>query len=243
MWYPRARLGIHLSHSPSHADSVVLVFNLQTGLVSPQYHVVIDDDYSMVPSLRVGTVPSNWKELVDNTRESQQMGSMYDIMKTRFEADSPVPHAPPSAGLDAPDSQDAGPEIVGTVAAAGDADDDNVSSIPVHNPNMVTQDDTLDEPTTQDINECVNFEEGSQMPPVLNLQTAGLRRSPRIAKLKRPWYKCNLIAKCSCALTAAATFQWTPILSGVTGVYASSENMIFSGSTHTIRPTIYLMIL
>ena len=202
MWYPRARLGIHLSHSPSHADSVV-----------SQYHVVIDDDYSMVPSLRVGTVPSNWKELVDNTRESQQMGSMYDIMKTRFEADSPVPHAPPSAGLDAPDSQDAGPEIVGTVAAAGDADDDNVSSIPVHNPNVVTQDDTLNEPTTQDTNEYVNFEEGSKMPLVLNLQTAGLRRSPRIAKLKRPWYKCNLVAfflciRCGCYVPTDPYSVW-----------------------------------
>ena len=139
----------------------------------------------MVSSLRTGTVPSNWKELVDNTRE-KPADEFYDTTKTWFEADSPAPRAPLSAGPDAPDSRDAGPEIVGTDAAAGNADADNVSSIPVHNPNVVTQDDTLDEPTTQDTNEYVNFEEGSQMPPMLNLQTARLRRSSGIAKLKRP---------------------------------------------------------
>ena len=59
-WDPRARLGMYLGHSPSHAGSVALVLNLRTGLVSPQYHVVIDDDFLTVPSLRAGTVPSNW---------------------------------------------------------------------------------------------------------------------------------------------------------------------------------------
>jgi hypothetical protein len=43
-WDPRARLGIYLGHSPSHAGSVALVLNPRTGLVSPQFHVVIDDD-------------------------------------------------------------------------------------------------------------------------------------------------------------------------------------------------------
>ena len=42
-WDPRARLGIYLGHSPSHAGSVALVLNPRTGLVSPQFHVVIDD--------------------------------------------------------------------------------------------------------------------------------------------------------------------------------------------------------
>ena len=187
-WDPRARLGIYIGHSPSHAGSVVFVLNPRTGLVSPQYHVVIDDDFSTVPSLRAGTVPSNWKDLVDNTREKSADG-FYNITKTWFEADSPAPRAPPSADPDVPDYHDAGPAIVGTDATASDADTDSVSSIPVHNPNVDTQDDTSDEPTIQDTNEYVTFEDGSQMPPMLNLQTVGLRRSPRIAKLKRPWYK------------------------------------------------------
>ena len=44
-WDPRSRLGIYLGHSPSHAGSVALVLNPRTGLVSPQFHVVIDDDF------------------------------------------------------------------------------------------------------------------------------------------------------------------------------------------------------
>ena len=44
-WDPRSRLGIYLGHSPSHAGSVALVLNPKTGLISPQFHVVVDDDF------------------------------------------------------------------------------------------------------------------------------------------------------------------------------------------------------
>ena len=58
-WDPRSRLGMYLGHSPSHAGNVALVLNPKTGLISPQFHVVVDDDFSTVPSLRSGTVPAN----------------------------------------------------------------------------------------------------------------------------------------------------------------------------------------
>ena len=47
-WLPRARLGIYLGFSPTHARSVALVLNPQTGLVSPQYHVKFDDLWETV---------------------------------------------------------------------------------------------------------------------------------------------------------------------------------------------------
>ena len=56
-WDPRARLGIYLGRSPAHAGNVALVLNPNTGLVSPQYHVVFDDDFTMAPHLRKGMVP------------------------------------------------------------------------------------------------------------------------------------------------------------------------------------------
>ena len=59
-WYPRARLGIYIGRSPAHAGNVELVLNPNTGLVSPQYHVVFDDDFTTAPHLRKGTVPPNW---------------------------------------------------------------------------------------------------------------------------------------------------------------------------------------
>ena len=50
-WDPRSRLGIYVGHSPYHAGSVALVLNPKTGLISPQFHVVFDDDFSTVPNL------------------------------------------------------------------------------------------------------------------------------------------------------------------------------------------------
>ena len=44
-WEPRSWIGVYLGHSPFHAGSVALVFNLTTGHVSPQYHVVFDNDF------------------------------------------------------------------------------------------------------------------------------------------------------------------------------------------------------
>jgi hypothetical protein len=42
-WSPRARLGLNLGPSPTHARNVYLVLNLMTGCVSPQYHCWFDD--------------------------------------------------------------------------------------------------------------------------------------------------------------------------------------------------------
>ena len=47
-WDPRARLGLYLGPSPRHASSISLILNLETGLVSPQYHVTHDDFFEMV---------------------------------------------------------------------------------------------------------------------------------------------------------------------------------------------------
>jgi hypothetical protein len=47
-WTERSRLGVYLGYSPEHASSVALVLNLQTGHVSPQFHVVFDDRFDTV---------------------------------------------------------------------------------------------------------------------------------------------------------------------------------------------------
>jgi hypothetical protein len=63
-WDPRARAGIYLGHSPCHAGSVALVLNPKTLRVSPQFHVVFDDEFATVPFMRNGEVPPNWSDLV-----------------------------------------------------------------------------------------------------------------------------------------------------------------------------------
>ena len=80
-WDPRALLGIYVGHSPHHSGSVALVLNPKTGLISPQFHVVFDDDFSTVPHLRSGTVPPNWAELVQNSSHKSTEG-FYDVTKT-----------------------------------------------------------------------------------------------------------------------------------------------------------------
>ena len=82
-WEPRARVGIYLGRSPAHASSVALVLNPKTGLVSPQYHVVFDDDFTTVPHLRKGTVPPNWSKLVEGSRE-KTTSEFFDLTKTWF---------------------------------------------------------------------------------------------------------------------------------------------------------------
>eukprot|EP00978_Attheya_sp_CCMP212_P007527 scaffold17426_cov58-Attheya_sp.AAC.7 len=68
-WEPRSRLGIYLGHSPFHAGSVTLVLNPSTGYVLPQYHVVFDDDFTTVASIRAGVIPANWMDLVQRSSE------------------------------------------------------------------------------------------------------------------------------------------------------------------------------
>ena len=68
-WDPRARVGVYLGRSPSHASSVALVLNPRTLHVSPQFHVVFDDEFSTVPFMLNGEVPPHWSDLVKRSAE------------------------------------------------------------------------------------------------------------------------------------------------------------------------------
>ncbi len=56
-WEPQSWLGIYVGHSPSHAGSVALVLNPQTGHVSTQLHMVFDDHFATVPFMEKNEVP------------------------------------------------------------------------------------------------------------------------------------------------------------------------------------------
>ena len=88
-WEPRSRLGIYVGHSPSHAGSVALVLNPKPGLVSPQYHVIYDDQFTTVPHMRNLSVPPNWAQLVRNSSELVTT-EQFDLTKTWFEAQSDI---------------------------------------------------------------------------------------------------------------------------------------------------------
>jgi hypothetical protein len=71
-WSPRARLGVDLGSSPSHARTVYLVLNLHTGCVSLQYHCRFDNFFETVrnggPDV---SVPLAWQQLSGLTAMTQ----------------------------------------------------------------------------------------------------------------------------------------------------------------------------
>ena len=83
-WEPRSRLSIYVGHSPAHTGSVALFLNPKTGLVSSQYHVVYDNQFSTVHHMRDLTVLPNWAQLVQNSSELVTT-EQYDLTKTWFE--------------------------------------------------------------------------------------------------------------------------------------------------------------
>ena len=68
-WEHRSRMGVYLGHSPFYAGSVALVLNPLTRLVSPQYHVVFDDESSTLAYMEAGSVPPNWLVLIKYSYE------------------------------------------------------------------------------------------------------------------------------------------------------------------------------
>ena len=68
-WNPRARVGVYLGHLPCHAGSVALVLNPKSLRVSPQFHLIFDDEFSTVPFMTAGTIPLHWEQLVAKSAE------------------------------------------------------------------------------------------------------------------------------------------------------------------------------
>jgi hypothetical protein len=66
-WKPCSRVRIYLGFSPNHASSVPLVLSTTTGLVSPQYHVVFDDNFTTTTSFKENQIPTNWTDLFNST--------------------------------------------------------------------------------------------------------------------------------------------------------------------------------
>ena len=58
--------------------------NTKSGLVSPPFHLVFDDNFETVPHLQARTAPDNWAELVASSKENIIEG-FYDVTKTWFE--------------------------------------------------------------------------------------------------------------------------------------------------------------
>ncbi len=54
-----------MGHSPSHASNVGLILNPRMRHMLLQFHVVYDNDITMIPYLRTAAVPPHWADLVE----------------------------------------------------------------------------------------------------------------------------------------------------------------------------------
>jgi len=69
-WSDRTRVGINLGYSSRHALNVSLILNLQTELVSPQYHCQYDDLFETTTGTQARTIPtSQWQYKAGLTTE------------------------------------------------------------------------------------------------------------------------------------------------------------------------------
>ena len=82
-WEPRTRVGIYLGHSPIHAVSIAMVFKPKTGHVSPQYHVVFDENFTTVINMGDGILPPTWEEMCQKSTESAT-DEAFDMAKNWF---------------------------------------------------------------------------------------------------------------------------------------------------------------
>jgi hypothetical protein len=105
-WTDRTRIGINLGYSSRHAHSVSLILNLETGLVSPQFHCSYDDLFETTTGTQARSIPKSlWQfrsgfqlerprdDQENNDKEEQDSledeGEMYyPSQEETFESDS-----------------------------------------------------------------------------------------------------------------------------------------------------------
>jgi hypothetical protein len=69
-WAPWAHLGVFLGFSTLHSSQVPLVMNVDTGKISPQFHVIFDDKFETVLSMASDkSIGDQWKSIVHLKRE------------------------------------------------------------------------------------------------------------------------------------------------------------------------------
>ncbi len=182
-WEPRSRLGIYVGHSPSHAGLVALVLNPRTEHVSPQFHVVFDDFFSTVSYMKQSKVPPNWSELVEKSTE-QVTDKDFDLAKTwlfpdadsgdiALDANSDTMLLPLGDSNNSTTALSSGHHI-SQIDFSRSSDVPGISSIDsVPRPHLDPANDSL-----------LSLHDEHLAPALINLETSGLQRSPRLAALQ-----------------------------------------------------------
>jgi hypothetical protein len=188
-WEPQSQLEIYVGHSPSHAGSVALVLNPQMGNVSPQFHVVFNDHFTTVSFMEKNEVPPHWAQLVENSQE-KVTEEHYKLAKTWLFPDPDV------RGILMPESNPTNHNK--SNRTSGVQETFTSSNVPSNTlPTGISstndasrisqQEEYLPDPLLPSVlshdYEPSTSKDSLSIPHLINLETAGLRRSPRIAEL------------------------------------------------------------
>ena len=68
-WKPKPKQGVYLGILPHHAGSIALVLNVKTGYISPQFHIVFDENFTTTLARIKKKLPAIWDDLLDNNCE------------------------------------------------------------------------------------------------------------------------------------------------------------------------------
>jgi hypothetical protein len=181
-WEPRAGMGLYVGRSPSHAANVALIFNPCTGHVSPQFHVIFDDDFTTVPYLCTATIPPYWADLICASSK------FHVYTKRQVDTWQSLPELIPENGDFTSEQTEVPNTVLGTHtndAASSISEGETIASILAHPPVSGVV-------TFQDQNASRNGKPQSnewQMPGPVNLHSSGLRRSSHLVAL----YSCETI--------------------------------------------------
>jgi Reverse transcriptase (RNA-dependent DNA polymerase) len=112
-WKERSKVGLYLGRSPQHSREVALVLNLETGLVSPQFHVKIDTTFQTLREPGTEAPQSLWQAkcgfIAHASRISQTNNrSTNDSKESQSKSFPTFQLAPPSTvplEMDSPDPQ------------------------------------------------------------------------------------------------------------------------------------------
>ena len=71
-----------MGYFPSHSSTICLILNLQTGFVSPHYHLVHDDCFRTVSNALSYSLPSNLSDQLISTGYKREVYDISDAVAT-----------------------------------------------------------------------------------------------------------------------------------------------------------------
>lgn len=100
-WNSRVRQGIFVGFSPEHSTNVPLILNPTTQHISPQYHVIFDDEFTTVPALTT------------DAQRNDLFAELFTSSRERFVDDNDLTHLPSLPTDDAGDTIE-GSDLLGS---------------------------------------------------------------------------------------------------------------------------------